>query len=104
MKTKPLNQGSPMRMTLQAQTAPDNRRVAIYCRVSTNMQHTGLEAQERALREYCANRGITNYLVFQDENFSGTRASRPALDSMMAEVRKGTLSTVIVYSFSRFAR
>ncbi len=85
-------------------TEPNYDRVAIYCRVSTSMQHSGLEAQERALKDYCVRKGINNYRIFQDENISGTRASRPGLDSMMAEVRAGNISTLIVYSFSRFAR
>jgi DNA invertase Pin-like site-specific DNA recombinase len=91
-------------IVLPPPTPSDSRKVCIYCRVSTNMQHSGLEAQERALREYCSKRDISDYLVFQDENFSGTKSSRPALDTMMKAVRDGAISTVIVYSFSRFAR
>ena len=39
-----------------------------------------------------------------DHGVSGTKASRPALDKMMALVENDQASTVIVYSFSRFAR
>ena len=81
-----------------------NKRVAIYARTSTAMQGTGLEAQVRALRNYCLNNGITNYLLYQDENQSGTKSSRPALDKMMKSARDGEVSKVIVYSFSRYAR
>lgn len=82
----------------------DTRRVAVYARVSTAMQSTGLEAQERAIKTYCEQNNITGFQVFKDEGISGTKASRPALDEMMKQVREGQIATVIVYSFSRFAR
>ncbi len=81
-----------------------NRKVCLYARVSTDQQSTGLEAQIRALKEYCRLNNITDYELFTDEGISGTKNSRPALDRMMAEVRTGNVETVVVYSFSRFAR
>lgn len=82
----------------------DTRRVAVYARVSTVMQATGLEAQERAIKTYCEQNNITGYQIWKDEGISGTKSSRPALDEMMKQVREGQIATVIVYSFSRFAR
>lgn len=79
-------------------------RVAIYCRVSTEKQQNGLEAQRRALEDYCKARGITDYLIFEDSGVSGTKCSRPELDKLMNSVRVGEVDTVVVYSFSRFAR
>lgn len=80
------------------------RRVAAYIRVSTSDQKSGLEAQARALKEYCEHGKIADYELFADENVSGAKVSRPSLDRMMEAVRRGEISTVIVYSFSRFAR
>lgn len=80
------------------------RRVFLYARVSTGLQSSGLEAQVRAMREYCDRNKITDFVIFQDENQSGAKSSRPALDSMMLSVRNGECSKVIVYSFSRYAR
>lgn len=77
---------------------------AIYCRVSTNKQEKGLEAQRRALEDYCKARNIENYKIFEDFNQSGTKSSRPQLDKLLLEVRNGEIKTVIVFSFSRFAR
>jgi len=68
------------------------------------MQEKGLDAQVRALRRYCQDRGISNYTIFEDEAISGTKDSRPALNKMMQEVNEGKISKVIVYSFSRYAR
>ncbi len=81
-----------------------NKRTACYARTSTAMQSTGLEAQVRALRTYCSQKGIEDIVLFQDENQSGVKASRPALDKMMKAVKEGEFNRVIVYSFSRYAR
>lgn len=78
--------------------------VALYSRVSTSNQSKGLEAQQRALVDYCKSNKIKKYRMFSDENISGGKASRPGLDEMMKEVESGNIPTVIVYSFSRFAR
>jgi DNA invertase Pin-like site-specific DNA recombinase len=80
------------------------KKTALYARVSTSMQQNGLASQKRALEEWCKQKGIMGYLIYEDENISGTKASRPGLDKMMADVRAGYISTVVVYSFSRFAR
>jgi DNA invertase Pin-like site-specific DNA recombinase len=80
------------------------KKIALYCRVSTGNQSTGLEAQVRALRDYCSRNNITEYILFEDENQSGVKQSRPALDRMMKDVRDGLIGKVIVYSFSRYAR
>lgn len=81
-----------------------NRRVACYARTSTIDQATGLESQVRVLRQYCEQNGITDTEFFTDGGISGTKASRPALDQMMAAVERGEISSVVVHSFSRFAR
>lgn len=82
----------------------NSKRTAIYARVSTADQKTGLEAQVRSLKEYCEHNKINDYELFTDENISGATVSRPSLDRMMSAVRRNEFSTVIVYSFSRFAR
>lgn len=78
--------------------------VAMYVRTSTDMQASGLEAQERAILAYCAAQGIGDFKLYKDSGVSGTKVNRPGLDALMAEVKTGTVTSVIVYSFSRFAR
>jgi DNA invertase Pin-like site-specific DNA recombinase len=79
-------------------------KIALYARVSTDQQATGLESQVRILKDYCSKNEITNYELFVDEGISGTKSSRPSLDRMMTAVKGGQIDSVIVYSFSRFAR
>ncbi|MBY0314564.1 MAG: recombinase family protein [Bdellovibrionales bacterium] len=79
-------------------------KTACYCRVSTELQQGGMESQIRVLKTYCEQNKILDAEFYTDEGISGTKSSRPALDRMMAAVEAGEISTIIVYSFSRFAR
>lgn len=80
------------------------KKVACYARTSTLDQATGLESQVRVLHQYCDQNGIEGAEFYTDSGISGTKASRPALDQMMAAVEAGEISSVVVHSFSRFAR
>ncbi len=68
------------------------------------MQATGLDAQIRALRRYCTQKEIIDYIIYEDDGISGVKTSRPALDRMMNDANEGKIERVIVYSFSRYAR
>ena len=90
--------------TNEAATNGKRRRWALYARVSTADQKNGLDAQVRALRIFCEQNNVTDYELFADENQSGTKASRPALDRMMKAVENGEIESVVVFAFSRYAR
>lgn len=81
-----------------------SKYVALYARTSTSIQTTGLEAQIRALKTYCQANGLENFKIYSDEGVSGTKENRPELDSLIDAVEQGEVSSIIVYSFSRFAR
>lgn len=85
-------------------TKKPKKFTAAYARTSTAMQATGLDAQVRALRRYCTDRGITDYVIYEDDGISGAKKSRPALNRMMKDVEEGRIDRVVVYSFSRYAR
>ena len=89
---------------VKAQSSNTNKITALYVRVSTLDQHTGLESQIRTLKEFCDKNIIKNYEIFADEGISGAKNSRPSLDRMMTMVREKKVDSVVVYSFSRFAR
>src|SRR5665213_2882906 len=80
------------------------KRTACYCRFSTDLQQSGMESQIRVLKTYCDQNNISQVEFFTDEGISGTKSSRPALDRMMAAVERDEISSIVVYSFSRFAR
>lgn len=77
---------------------------ALYVRVSTDTQQTGLESQIRALKDWCNRNQIDQYEIFADEGISGAKEDRPSLNRLMAMVENNQVEQVIVFSFSRFAR
>lgn len=77
---------------------------ALYVRVSTENQLTGLESQTRALLSYCESKQIKHYKLYEEFGVSGVKASRPVLDRMILDCEAGLIDSVVVYSFSRFAR
>ena len=73
---------------------------ALYARVSTDQQVSGLETQIKALKDYCIQNGITSYELFCDENQSGAKVSRPELNKLMSAVREGRVKKVIVFALA----
>lgn len=77
-------------------------KVALYVRVSTNEQDTS--SQFLALREYCETRGFQIFQEYIDRGVSGSKDSRPALNELMEDARKGRFKVILVFRFDRFAR
>ncbi len=77
------------------------KRTALYLRCSTTDQHT--ETQELDLRQLASQRGFEIVEVYSDYA-SGAKNSRPQLDRMMADARKGKFDVVLVWACDRLAR
>lgn len=75
---------------------------AIYARVSTSDQHC--ENQLREVRDFVARHGWQVAGEYVDEGFSGSKASRPALDQLMADATKRKFDCVAVWKIDRFGR
>lgn len=80
------------------------KKVALYVRTSTDMQANGVDSQTRALENFCLTKNILDFRYYIDSGVSGAKSSRPELDKMMNDCNSGLIESVIVYSFSRFAR
>lgn len=78
------------------------KNVVAYCRVSTSDQSVDMQRQD--IENYCRARGLRLDREFMDQGISGARASRPALDTLMVEVRLRKIQTVLVWSLSRLGR
>jgi DNA invertase Pin-like site-specific DNA recombinase len=78
-------------------------RVALYARVSTNHGQDP-EMQLRDLREFCSRRGWTVTKEYIDQGVSGAKASRPALNELMADAQQRKFDAVLVWKLDRFAR
>ncbi len=77
------------------------KRIATYARVSTADQRT--QAQLDALRKYARDRGA-EAVEFVDHGVSGAKANRPALDQLLAAVRRREVGAVVVVKLDRLAR
>jgi len=79
-------------------------KVAIYSRVSTNVQTT--ENQLLPLKEYVQRMNYELVNIYQDEGISGSkgRDQRPALNEMMKDAVKGKFKKVLVFDVSRLGR
>jgi DNA invertase Pin-like site-specific DNA recombinase len=77
------------------------KRAAIYVRVSTADQETDM--QETELKEYCENRSW-NCTVYKDRGQSGAKNDRPALNALLADMRKRKFDVVVVWALDRLAR
>src|SRR5258708_40041685 len=77
-------------------------RCALYARVSTTDQNC--EVQLRELREYISRRDWKNGGEYIDIGFSGSKASRPALDKLMADAAQHKFDCVAVWKIDRFGR
>ncbi len=112
----------------------DTTRFAIYARVSTNRhkcracrkmfpaigssaatecpschstdieQGQNPESQLLPLRQYVASRSSVAAIEYIDRGFSGSKESRPALDTLMADARRKKFDVLVVVRFDRFAR
>ncbi len=84
------------------------RKVALYCRVSTEEQANegySIQAQLQTLRHYAKlyNWHISNEYV--DEGISGKNiSSRPAIQQLMADVENDEFEAVLVWKISRLSR
>lgn len=82
-------------------------RVAIYIRVSTHWQidKDSLPLQRSDLINYCkVILGTENYVVFEDAGYSAKNFERPDFQKMMARVRSGEFSHILVWKIDRISR
>jgi DNA invertase Pin-like site-specific DNA recombinase len=79
------------------------QRAAIYGRVST-LTNQSTEMQVRDLRQLADRRGFDVKHEYLDEGFSGAKSSRPALDEMLADAKRGKFRILLVWKLDRLGR
>jgi DNA invertase Pin-like site-specific DNA recombinase len=78
-------------------------KAAIYARVST-VAGQSVEMQLRDLRQLAQQRGIEIVAEFCDEGVSGSCASRPQLDRMLADAQRGKFQAILIWRLDRLGR
>ena len=83
------------------------KKIAVaYCRFSSDNQRLeSIDAQVRAIKEYCRKDGYTLIKIYIDEAISGTSIDdREEFLQMIEDSKKKEFNHVIVHKFDRFAR
>ena len=96
------------RWNQERKIADTKKRVAAYCRVSTDNedQANSFESQQRYFRQYIErNPDWELYEIFADEGISGTNTKkRKEFNRMIACAKNGDFDLIITKEISRFAR
>ena len=95
---------SPKKRVSKTTTEP---RAAIYIRVSTQYQtdRASLPVQCEELINYAKYAlSINSYEIFEDAGFSAKNTDRPAYQQMIARVRNGEFTHVLVWKIDRISR
>ncbi len=85
----------------------DQKRAAIYKRVSTvhQLDKASLPVQESELINYCKYAlGIDSYEIFEDAGYSAKNTDRPDYQRMMARIKTGEFSHLVVWKIDRISR
>jgi DNA invertase Pin-like site-specific DNA recombinase len=78
------------------------KRIAVYGRVSTDAQSHA--SQLREVRAYVRRRWPKAEVVEHLDKASGGKFTRPGLDSLMADVRRGRVDVLVIYKLDRLGR
>ena len=80
-------------------------RAAAYCRFSSdNQRDESIDAQMRAIEDYCSKNGYQLVKVYADRAKTATSDRRPDFQQMIADSEKGLFDVVIVHKLDRFSR
>lgn len=83
------------------------KKVAIYIRVSTDMQAEegySLDFQKEKLIMYCELHDLGEYEIYEDGGWSGSNIERPGIQRLIKDVEQGKVSYVLVYKLDRLSR
>lgn len=84
-----------------------SKKAAIYVRVSTHWQidKDSLPIQREELIKYCQYAlNIDSYEIFEDAGYSAKNTERPAYQQMMARMRHGEFTHMLVWKIDRISR
>lgn len=80
----------------------ETRHVALYLRVSSRSQREALKNQEPELQRYVD--GQDEPVKWYRDTFSGKTMERPGFDKLLADVRAGKVSKIVVWRLDRLGR
>lgn len=93
-------------MKSRAMNQNQNNRVALYVRVSSEMQVDGysLDAQESICQSFASLRGWQIVKTYREEGSSASTMERPQFQQMLHDAERGLFDIVMVHKLDRFSR
>lgn len=85
----------------------DNRKTALYIRVSTDSQFEegySVEAQTEKLEAWCKIKNHNNIEHYIDGGWSGSNIDRPEMKRLISDITMGKVKVVVVYKLDRLSR
>ena len=80
------------------------KKAALYCRISTLNHGQSVDLQLNDLRRLAEQRGFQIVKEYCDEGQSGSKNSRPALDAMLGDAKRGKFQTLLIWKLDRLGR
>lgn len=81
------------------------KRAALYARFSSDNQRTeSIDAQVRAMKDFCTQNKWKIVDTYVDEAYSATNDRRPSFQRMIEDSGKGMFDIVLVHKLDRFSR
>ena len=82
-----------------------SKKAAAYYRFSSDNQRTeSIDAQRRAVHEYCSANDIEIVEEYVDEAYSAKSSDRPSFQRMIRDSAKREFEIIVVHKLDRFAR
>ncbi len=82
-----------------------NRRAAAYVRFSSdNQRDESIDAQIRAIKDYCNRNGYQLVRTYEDRAKTATSDRRPGFLEMIKDCQNGLYDSIIVHKLDRFSR
>ena len=84
----------------------EDRIVALYCRVSTEMQREkgeSIELQKARLKDFVVEQGL-KYKFYVDAGFSAKDTNRPEIKKLIEDIKQGKIQAVFVLKLDRITR
>ena len=108
--TRAILRENTLKFLCKQQEQSDNDGItACYERLSQEDRNDGesnsIQNQRKILESYCKNHGYKNVRHYdEDDGYSGTNFNRPGFQRMLADIKAGKISRVIVKDMSRLGR
>lgn len=77
-------------------------KTIVYMRISKEEQEISL--QKEAILKFLQYKGISDYVIYQDEGYTGSNKKRPGFKSMLLALNEPNIASLVVWKLDRLSR